>query len=147
MKEVVLIILSAITIASCRDGYPVSKVPSIVHNTISARFPGAIDIDWLKNANEYEAEFELNDVEYTAFVGPNGKLLSYKYDIKATDLPEAMVSVLRTQYKDYKVDKAEKVERNDSTYYQAGLEGKKKKDVHLVFYEDGKPADKINFLR
>ena len=141
------IILSAITISSCRDDYPASKVPSVVHNTVNATFPGAIDIDWAKNSNSYEAEFDLNGVEFTAFVEPNGKLLSFKYDIKFTEFPEAIVSVIKSQYKGYRIDDAEKVEKNDSTYYQAELEGKKKSDLHLVFFADGKLADQINYLK
>ena len=147
MKQVLFIILSAITISSCRDDYPANKVPSVVHNTVNAKFPGAMDIDWAKNANDFEAEFDLNGVEYSAFVEPNGKLLSYKYDIKFTEFPEAIVAVINSQYKDYKIDDAEKVEKNDSTYYQAELEGKKKTDLRLVFFADGKLADQINYLR
>ena len=147
MKRVLIILISAITFSACRDDYPASKVPSVVHNTVNTRFPGAIDIDWAKNTNDYEAEFDLKGIEYTVFVDPTGKLVSYKYDIKFTEFPEPILSVISTQYKDYKIDEAEKVEKNDSTYYQAELEGKKKKELRLVFFADGKMADQINYLK
>ena len=85
MKLCILIIAIFVTASSCSEDYPASKVPSVVHNTIKAKFPGALDIDWKKNADSYEAEFDLNGIEYTAFVEPAGKLISYKHEIKAAE--------------------------------------------------------------
>ena len=129
--------------SSASGDYPASKVPSVVHNTIKAKFPGALDIDWEKNGDSYEAEFDSNGIEYTAYVAPEGKLISYKHDMKVADFPAAIAATINAEYAGYKIDEAEKVEKNNIIYYQVKLESKQKKDLRLIFSADGRPQ--INY--
>ena len=143
MKLCILTLLIYITASSCGGDYPASKVPSVVHNTIKHKFPGALDIDWEKNADSYEAEFDLNGIEYTAYVEPAGKLIFYKHDMKVSDFPAAIAATINAEYAGYKIDKSEKVEKDNIVYYQVKLESKQKKDLRLIFSADGRPQ--INY--
>ena len=67
-----------------------------------------------------------------------GKLVMYKMDIKENELSAAVSSIIRTEYIGYKIDDAEKIEKDGVTYYEVELEGKGKKDLKLNFSADGK---------
>jgi len=64
-----------------------SWVPERVKAEVLAHFPQALNIDWHKLPKHFEAIFYLNDLEHIARISPEGKLLSYKKNIKASDLP------------------------------------------------------------
>ena len=100
-------------LSSCRNDFPASKVPSIVQNAVKAKFPAAIDIEWEKNANVYEAEFDLNGIDHTVYVDSTGKLVSYKHDIKTAEFPAAVSDAIATAYGGYKIDDPEKVESSN----------------------------------
>jgi hypothetical protein len=86
-------------------------------------------------------------VEYTAYVDSTGKLISYKHAIKAAEIPAAVIATINAEYTGYKIDEAEKVEKDNRIYYQAELERKQKKDLRLIFSADGKLATEINYLQ
>ena len=76
-----------------------------------------------------------------------GKLVMYKMDIKENELPAAVSSIIRTEYIGYKIDDAEKIEKDGITYYQVELEGKGKKDLKLNFSADGKLVPEMSYLK
>ena len=132
--------------SACENNYPASKVPSVVLNTINGKFPGATDLDWEKKANSYEAEFDLNGIEHTAFVEPGGVLIWHKHDIADAALPEQVRMIINDQYKGYSLDEAEKVEKANVIYYQVELQSKGKKDVQMVFSAEGILTNDIAYL-
>ena len=147
MMKLFILTISTFIISSCSNDYPVSKIPSVVQNAVKAKFPGAINIDWEKNTNEYQAEFNLKGIEHTVYVDTSGNLLSFKHDIKVSELPAPIISAISTVYTGYKIDDTEKIEKDNVVYYQAELESKKNKDLQLIFSADGKLATQINYLK
>lgn len=132
---------------SCRsqDISP-NKVPSVVLNTVKAKYPAAQDVDWEKHSNYYEAELDLNDsTEVTLRIDAAGTLLMQKQDVSVYELPNSITTVLQNQYKDYHVDDVEKLEKDGSVYYQVELERNGEKDVKRVFAADGREEKTIAY--
>ena len=146
MKLIISLMVALVAIYSCKEQVPASKVPAVVQNSVMARFPDATGIDWKKNGSVYEAEFDRNKIEYNVHVDSSGKLLLYKYDIKATELPPVITAKISSDYDGYKIDDAEMIEKDTMIYYQAELEVKGKKELKLVFLRDGSLAKEINYL-
>ena len=138
---------SLFSLYSCSQDIPASKVPSVVLNTVQTRFGNAAKINWEKKKSLYEAEFKMDSIKYAAYIDPEGKLLMHKQDIKEAELPATVSSAISTEYIGYKIDDAEKIEKDGITYYGVELEGKGKKDLELVFSADGKIATQINYLK
>ncbi|HEX6170351.1 MAG TPA: PepSY-like domain-containing protein [Chitinophagaceae bacterium] len=148
MKSVTLFVTATMfSFFSCSQDIPGSKVPSVVLNTVEAKFGTSPKIEWEKKNTLYEAEFKKDSTEYTVYIDSAGKLVMYKLDIKESELPAAVSTIISTEYIGYKVDDSEKVEKDGTTYYQVELEGKGKKDMELVFSADGRLATQMNYLK
>lgn len=139
-KHLLMAVPITLLITSC-SSQTISRdrVPSVVRNTLNAKYSNAKDAQWEKHGNLYEAEFDLNDtVEITTKIDETGKLLMEKADVAVGELSREILTVLQNLYKDYTIDDAEKVLKNGMVYYQLELNGKGKEDRHLVFSPLGK---------
>jgi len=139
-----LLIMAAIAGVSCnsQDIAP-EKVPAVVVNTLKTQFPNAVDTEWEKKGAVYEADFDTETgADMTVQIDESGKVLMQKQDIQFTDLVAGVQTILQSQYKNFKVDEVEKVERNGAVFYQVELDGKGLKsllkDKQLVFSADGR---------
>lgn len=139
MRYITLIVtVSMFSLSSCSQDIAASKVPSVVLNTVQAKFGVANKIEWERKKDLYEAEFKIDSLEYAVYIDPAGRLVMHKIDIKENELPAAVLTVIRTEYSGYKIDDAGKIDKEGVTYYQVELEGKGKKDIELIFSADGK---------
>ena len=147
MKTIILVVTAtAISLTSCGQEIPASKVPSVVQNTIQSKFTGAVDVEWEKEKDFYEAEFKVATVEYKAHIDGAGKLMAYKTDIKENEMPGAVTTAISTGHPGYKIDDVEKLEKDGITYYQVELDSKGTKDLHLVYAADGNLAANIEYM-
>ena len=148
MKFLTLVVTASLfSLCSCSQDIRADKVPSVVLNTLQAKFGNAVKIEWEKKNNLYEAEFKMDSTDFSVYIDPTGKLLMHKQDIKKNELPASLSTVISTEYNGYKIDEAEKVVKDGVIYYQVELEGKGKRDLELVFTADGKPAPPMNYLK
>ena len=139
MKSIILVVTGSLFfLYSCSQDIPNSKVPSVVLNTVQAKFGSVNKIEWEKKNDLYEAEFKKDSIEYAVYIDTAGKLVMYKMDIRENELPAAVSLTISTEYIGYKIDDAEKIEKDGVTWYEVELEGKGKKDLKLNFSADGK---------
>ena len=124
--------------ACAQKDIPASKVPQAVQQTVSARYAGAHDIDWEMNGRYYEAEVSQKGMEdIHLLLDAKGNILAEKQEVKDKQLPPAIQKAIAARYNGYRVDEVERVTRNGKTYYQVELDASMKRDLHLVFSEDG----------
>jgi uncharacterized membrane protein YkoI len=146
MKTLFLSALVVFTLSACAQRIPGSNVPSVVQNTLQAKFPNATNPDWDKKKTFYEAEFMMDSTEYTVQIDGSGKLLQYKAAISGADLPATIVASLVKDHPGFTIDDVEKLEKDGVIYYQVELESKGKKDKHFVFAMDGSLATHIAYI-
>ena len=146
-KQIIILFPLALLIFSC-SGQEISKdkVPSLVLNSLKAKYPLANDVDWKKQGNIYEAEIDINDsTEISLRIDEGGKLIMEKQDVPDKDLTSAIMTVINNKYKDYRLDDVEKIENSGTVYYQVELKGKGKKELNLVFSTDGSEENTISY--
>ena len=130
--------------ASCSiNNIKEADLPSIVLNTFKAKFSNASNTEWYKVNNVYEVEFDINKIEHTAQIDDGGNIKMLKKEINSNELPSAINVNIKQQYKNYKVDELEKVERDMNTYYQVELNGKI--NEHIVFTANGKKTTVVPY--
>jgi hypothetical protein len=132
MRVVMLgLLLSTYALVSCSQDIPAAKVPSVVQNAFKMEFAEAVDVEWEKKNKEYEADFEIGTIDYTALFDASGKMLVYKQDIEVNELPAEVNATLQKDFADYTLDDADKLVREGETYFQVELEGRlmEKKEV------------------
>jgi len=141
MKTIVMMMLaSSYSFLGCSQNLAVGELPSLVQNGLKTQFPTATDVEWEKNGNLFEAEFDINQTDHTALLDGTGKIVMHKQDIEATQLPEPVAKALRTNFSGYQIDDLEQVEKNGQTLYQVELEKNFGLDQKKVFSADGTPS-------
>ena len=87
-------------------------VPDAVKAAFKAKFQDAEEVEWgMESEKEYEAEFELNEVEMSANFDPIGKLLETETVISAKELPDPILDTLNKEFNGFKIKKVEKIEK------------------------------------
>ena len=115
---------------------PQSQVPSVVVNTLKAKFPKTTGLEWERRGELYEAEFDVKNTDHKALLDASGKLIMFKYDIRSSDLPKIVRNTIRNQYEGYRIDGAEKLDNEGIVFYQVDLDGQPS-DQKLVITNDG----------
>jgi uncharacterized membrane protein YkoI len=90
----------------------------------------------------YEVEFEANDVDHSASISEDGKVLEEEMEVEMKDLPAAVAKAFKDAAgKDGEVEEAEKVMADGKTFYEAEVEsGEETFEVKVA--EDGKVLSK-----
>ncbi len=108
------------------------KVPAVVTNAFNVKFSSAKDVKWeMEKSGNFEAEFKLNRVEYSANFDQNGKWLKTETEIEVSQLPKGVTDAIAKEFAGYKIDEAEMAVTFDNkiTYE---IEAKKDKEQYEV---------------
>ena len=118
------------------------SAPSAVKSAFEKKFPNAKSVEWKKeNDSEWEAEFKLNGVEYSANFSNDGTWKETEHEIKESELPNAVKNTLNDQFGDYKVEDVEMIETPGFSGYEIEIE-KGKETIELVIDNSGKVLKK-----
>ncbi|WP_205499664.1 hypothetical protein [Rufibacter psychrotolerans] len=140
MKKLVLVLVAAAGASwGCSQRLASVQAPSLVQNAVQVKYPGVKTIDWEKQGDLYEAEFEVGMVEHTALLDATGHILMQKQDIGVAELPQPVALALQRDYQAYQKEDLEKVEKAGQVYYQVELENPNG-DLQKVFAADGSSA-------
>ncbi|WP_157578422.1 PepSY-like domain-containing protein [Pontibacter roseus] len=131
-------LLMAGALFSCDDNDDVKPddVPAAVKETLLTSFPNATDVDWEKLGEDFEADFDVDTVDYSALINSSGSLLKQKQDILETELPEAVRTAIEGAYAGYKIDDSELLLQGQTTLYQVELDDNTREEK-LVYSADG----------
>ena len=110
-------------------------VPQAVKDIFAKKYPSASGASWEKEEdNNFEAEFEMNEVEYSAVFDKTGRFVEQEMEIRVIDLPQAITGYIETNHKGKKIKEASRIEFADGTInYEAEVQGK-----DLIFDQSGK---------
>lgn len=110
-------VVAALGLFAC-DNY---DAPTSLRNAFSDKYPTAVDVEWERKRGYAVAEFTLpGQGECEAWYTKGGEWVMTKYDIKYSDLPQAVRMAFETSYgAQTPVDDVERLERNtgDTIYF------------------------------
>ena len=100
----------ALALYAC-DNY---DAPTSLRNAFSDKYPTAVDVEWEKKRGYAVADFTLpGQGECEAWYTKGGEWVMTKYDIKYSELPQAVRQAFELEYgAQTPVDDVERVERN-----------------------------------
>lgn len=114
-------------------------VPEIVKKAFDTKFANATEVEWgMEKPGEYEVEFELNSTDMSALFDTKGVLIETETEIKKSDLPNQALTLISTNYKEFKVSKIEKLVNKDGVVTFEATVKNKSKAFELVFDSNGK---------
>jgi hypothetical protein len=112
-------------------------VPQAVKTAFNQKFSDATKVKWEnEDENEWEAEFKMSGKEYSANFDSKGKWLETEYEIKKSEIPEAVKKTVKNEFGKYEMEEAEVSENADGTFYEIKFE-MDEKDMEVVFKADG----------
>lgn len=116
-------------------------VPKAVKDKFASMYPNVKKVDWDKEGNNYEGEFEANGIETSVVFDANGSYLQTEVEIKPSALPANIFTYVSQNYKAYKLAEAAKITDAAGTVtYEAEVK-KGKEEMDLIFDSSG------NFLK
>ncbi len=86
-----------------------AQVPSAVTTAFTTKFPGAEHAKWEKEGANYEAEFELNEVETSAVFDASGSLQETEVEVSKTALPAPVMEYMNKNVAGVKVSEVSKI--------------------------------------
>jgi len=119
------------------------KVPEKVKTSFAQKFPDAKNIEWaMENDTEWEAEFTMNGVDYSSNFTVAGEWTETEFEMKITELPEVVQTVINSDYSDYNIEGIESSETKEGVVYEIALE-KGENNVELSISKEGVLLNKV----
>ncbi|GAB4492063.1 MAG: hypothetical protein OHK0045_18910 [Raineya sp.] len=114
------------------------QVPSSIISAFQSKFPNAKDIEWEMDNSDFEVNFEIGKVEWSAKFDSGGKLLETEQEINVSQIPQNVRQAIESEYPNCKIEEAEQVTLADnSVVYEIEVE-KDKKSFEVQVSIDGK---------
>lgn len=136
MKTLFLIIfVSSISYATAQD-IAKSEVPSQVSSALTSKFAKAKDIEWEMEGDLFKADFEVNSRDHELWIDRSGSIRRHREELSRRDLPQVISEKVKTEFQEYRIDDAHKVEDNGRILYHIDLDGPGE-DREVWFAEDG----------
>ncbi len=86
-----------------------SEVPAPVKATLAKQHPDVKNVKWEKEGANYEAEFEVKEVETSALIAANGNLIETEVEISVSALPKRALEYVSKNLADAKIKEASKI--------------------------------------
>ena len=114
------------------------KIPSVILNNFILKYPKAKHVEWEMKGANYLVEFNTKqskdqEVLYT----PTGDFLKHKENISKKELPDQVIDVVNTSFKEYSVHNAERISTNNGVTYKIDLHSIKKSDWEIITNKRG----------
>lgn len=109
------------------------EVPAVVKSALQKNYPNAKELKWEKEKGNYEAEFEVNETDYSLLIDASGNILEIEIEIKVDALPAKVKDYITKNYVGQKIKEATKITSSKGVVtYEAELKGK-----DLIFDSNG----------
>lgn len=99
------------------------NAPQEVQSAFAKKFPQAKNVKWDKeNEKEWEAEFKLKSMEYSANFTTDGTWKETEHEIKSSEIPAKVKNTLDQSYAGYDIEESEISETSEGMVYEFELE-------------------------
>lgn len=139
MKKVfllVIILTGSIGFSACAQS---KNPPKAVTDAFAKKFPQAKNAKWdMENKSEWEAEFKMDKIEYSANFSTDGKWLESEHEIDLKKIPSIVIQNVMNVYPSAKIEKLEVVEKPGNKMVYEMIVEADGKDMELVVDQSGK---------
>lgn len=102
-----------------------SIAPEAAKAAFAKAYPNATKVKWEKEDGNFEVSFVVNGSEISAIYTAKGVLQEAEQEMKASELPVAVIAYMKDHYKGIKVTSGAKITKADgSVNYEAAVKGK-----------------------
>lgn len=137
LPTVRLLLSAAAAIPGGDGGNSGGMVSGSIEEQIESMYPGAriLEQDW--EDGYLEVEIWHDGREKSVYFNGADEWVWSQWDVRTSELPEAVTAAVQAEYPDYRIDDAEFVETPDSEYYRIELEGWGDQEIDVRVTPDG----------
>lgn len=117
--------------------------PKAVTDAFAQKFPDVKNAKWdMENDSEWEAEFKMGKMEYSANFSNDGKWMETEHEVDVKKLPSQVTQSVMSAYPNAKIEEAGMVEKpGNEMMYELDVEADGK-DMEIVIDKAGKIINK-----
>ncbi len=117
-------------------------VPSAAKAKLKALYPKAESVKWDTETPNYEANFEVNDVEMSLLFDAKGNVLETETELGKNGLPKTVQKAISKDFKGYSIEETTKIDRDGKTTFEAELK-KGEHRLDAIYSAKGKLIKKV----
>jgi len=141
MKKLLSFVVVALFVFSACNS-PKERVPEKVKTSLQKRFPKAKEVKWSKeNKNEWEAEFKMNNHEFSANFNTEGVWKETEYKIQRSEIPPIVKTSIDSLFAGYEIEEAAVIGNSEMKGFEIELKNEKE-TVTVIISRDGKVLEK-----
>lgn len=111
-----------------------TEVPTSVTAAFKNQYGSATEVKWEKEAENFEASFDLAKTDLSVLFNAQGKVLEVEEEIELKQLPSVVLDYVKSKYKSESIEEAAKItDSNGVVTYEAEVN-----DKDLLFDSNGK---------
>ncbi len=108
-KAILLLAVGLIALTANAQKMKEANVPPLVKTAFKTAYPNSKAGSWEKENGNYEAEFDLNKVEMSVLIDPNGNITETESEIKVSELSKTITDYCAKNYPGKKIAEASKI--------------------------------------
>lgn len=133
-KSIIMALGLLFSLAVSAQKFKESEVPAVVKDSFKKNYSATKEVKWEKEGANFEAEFEMGEIEQSVVYDASGNLVETEIEIKIEELPDAVRDYVSRNYKDSKIKEAAKItDAKGMVTFEAEV-----KDRDLIFDSNGK---------
>lgn len=135
MKKLIFLMIGLVTVSITKAQKVSEKeVPAVVKSVLQRNYPDTNDLKWEKEAENYEAEFEVAENGYSVLIDPSGNIIETEVEISIDTLPADAKSYVAKNYPGKEIKETVKITAVKGTVtYEAEVNG-----LDFIFDNSGK---------
>jgi hypothetical protein len=111
--------------------------PPAVLEAFTTSHPDAGEVGWHADGENFEVEFEMDDLDMSVVYDANGTTLGTEGEIAVSSLMPSILSYVDSNYADYRITGAEFSESADGSVFEIMLAMGDEEGLELVFDDSG----------
>jgi len=132
--SLIMLALGVSTSVACAQKIKSTEVPLSVTTAFKKQYANVTDVKWEKEADNFEASFDLTKIDHSVLYNAQGKVLEVEEEIELKQLPAGVADYVKSKYKNESIEEAAKItDSNGVVTYEAEV-----KDKDLLFDSNGK---------
>ena len=139
IKKIALLFLPAVLCCIIVNAQ-LRKIPSVVTDSFSAKYPAATNVEWKDNLTNFEADFTLDDESWSVLFNSKGEWKESDQHMDFDDLPaEIKDGFQKSKYADWQPGNSKLIQQKDkdAVYKVYAEKNNIFQKVYLYFNEKG----------
>ncbi|MBL7778331.1 MAG: PepSY-like domain-containing protein [Chitinophagales bacterium] len=134
MKKLILMTVAAmITSLTFAQKTQDKNVPAIIKSAFKKQYPETKEVKWEKENENYEAEFEVGETDYSVLIDASGNIIETEIEISSDALPANAKEYVSQNHAGQKIKEAAKItDAKGTVTYEAEIKG-----TDLIFDSNG----------